>query len=772
MKPILVATAAALLTGSALHASTVSKFDATSQLYANVYLRAQQNPGALTAIPATMPFEVIPGARSASDAACIIMLADGASADDIENAGLAVVSQIDNIVVAAGSVDDIIALAQTDFVDEVSFSQEAHALLDKAREGLNVDDVHKGTGLDKIYKGAGVLCGIFDSGIDPNHINFYNYDFTDTRVKRFWKYTTNSGSNVEYDSSKIEMAGTDNSNGTHGTHVLGCMAGGHNRTGSSTKYPQGSAAILKPSATGGQYIENKATTKNPYYGTAPEADIIACGGPLTDANILSGMAKMTEYAKTTGQPLVINLSVGINTGPKDGTSKVSAALSKYAEDNNCIIMVAAGNEGGNKDYITKTTGSDGTVKTFVSGSGTMSALCEVWMQDNDPANLLQIVVYNKSTNQILYTMDVKATGESCLATNNFTTAGYKHDSSFENAFTGSYVLVQASDNSATNNRRSYSISYMLKNNPASNSNGNVCVGFIAKTGAGKRIDFANQAAASGTVLTSNGVSGWENPTPDLSINDFSTGKNVISIGAWNTRVTWATMTSLIYSYQNIDAGGLTVGKVAGYSSYGKLVDGRSKPDVCSPGTGIISSINSYYNLANDERCATYTWKNRTYNWGCEQGTSMATPAAAGVVATWLQADPNLTAAKVRTILQETANKDSYVTSGDPVRWGAGKIDALAGLKRVIQERGNNGVSNIAADADGNEIIVTEIGNNVFEVFVGDASSVNAALYSISGSLAAQTSANGDTATLDAQNLAKGVYVLSVNGKPGRRVVIR
>ena len=68
---------------------------------------------------------------------------------------------------------------------------------------------------------------------------------------------------------------------------------------------------------------------------------------------------------------------------------------------------------------------------------------------------------------------------------------------------------------------------------------------------------------------------------------------------------------------------------------------------------------------------------------------MATPCVTGIIAQWLQADPTLSVADVRKILQETSDNDQFTTdpstlySGNLIQAGAGKINALAGLKYIL-----------------------------------------------------------------------------------------
>jgi subtilisin family serine protease len=71
------------------------------------------------------------------------------------------------------------------------------------------------------------------------------------------------------------------------------------------------------------------------------------------------------------------------------------------------------------------------------------------------------------------------------------------------------------------------------------------------------------------------------------------------------------------------------------------------------------------------------------------GTSMSAPVVTGIVALWMQANPQLTAKEIREIMKTTSINDEWTTdidkipSHNKVQAGYGKIDCLAGLKKIL-----------------------------------------------------------------------------------------
>ncbi|MBM3461798.1 MAG: S8 family peptidase [Armatimonadetes bacterium] len=106
-------------------------------------------------------------------------------------------------------------------------------------------------------------------------------------------------------------------------------------------------------------------------------------------------------------------------------------------------------------------------------------------------------------------------------------------------------------------------------------------------------------------------------------------------------------------------------RLARFSSRGPTPDGQQKPDIVSPGVNIVgpdaSSRDRYVSMS---------------------GTSMASPVAMGVAATWLQANPDLTSEQLKQIAKESATPltQPELTPNDQ---GAGLIDGLKGLEKAL-----------------------------------------------------------------------------------------
>lgn len=763
-----ILTAAAIAMSLAAYAE--NKFDARGEIIAGQYRQFVKDPAKVLLKSDELPFSLDVVSRSDANASAAVILADGVTRDQIEGLGFTVNAATRSVLLIEGTMNDIISLADSDLVKSVSFAEELEPMLDYARRFTGVDVIHEGgDGLPQAYTGKGVITGIFDSGIYPDHINFKNSDGI-CRITNFWNYTGSDGSKVvHYDTPEKVVkitGGTDTSTSSHGTHTMGCMAGYcYPNVKSMSIYDQRSDANDKWDVVNSiKYPQGKAV---PFYGMSKESEIIAAAGSLTNQNMMAGIQEMSDYIIASGKPGVINLSIGSIVGPKDGTDAFTMFLDEIAE--NVTVCVAAGNDG-DSDY--SLSGRD--YKTFISGgkgsTAAISGIIDIWGSNAEPYDVT-VVLYDTTSGETLYTYDIVFNGKQNILGNSAYSNVTIKDGNFEDAFSSSYLIIQ-SKKLDTNNRYNVYMQYNLTNNKLTNPDGDIALGFIVKGKESQRVDLAHRALKGTGAITSLGVAGWSDGNSDLSISSMACGHNTITVGAWNTRNQWAIVPKSLYYYsKNPELIGLGLDDVAGYSSYGELCDGRRMPDFTSPGTGIISSVSTPGKSSLESGtspCATYSSGTRSDIWGIMQGTSMATPVVAGAIALWLEADPTLTPAEIKEIAISTCYTDSYTQSGNSLRWGAGKFDALAGLHKVLNPAG---INDITVDG-GDKLQLTAIGARIWNVFLNGASKIDARIINLAGQTVLTVSAAGCEATVDASSLAPGIYVLNVNGLHSTRIAVR
>lgn len=654
----------------------------------------------------------------------IIRLEEGQSLKELEEAGIDVSFVIaDKFVVTNVTREQMAKLDVMESVRSVNASQMKYAKNNEARASVGVDKIHAGTDLAKAYDGSGVVVGIIDCGFDPNHVNFYNSTLTESRVKHMYVYTQDSNtgavSRKDY-ASNLSSFTSDNSGECHGTHTSGIAVGGY---------------------------QHKDAEKD-FHGMAPAADIVLCAGSFSDNILLQAVADIKAYAESVNKPAVINMSLGANEGPHDGSDNFTAALNEYAKD--IPICISSGNEAGEKIAITKTLSTASTraqriqtalvpSETLQSKSSYYQAYGTLYINADDDQDLsVSFLIVNKSDYSnvcaLTVTNDVQFLSNSSIAE-----SGHKTDTNFDKYYQSSYVGAVKYVNEVTG-KTQVQFAFKLINKSTSTTVLPVVI-VVGKDGQ------TLYAYADGyyTNLMS-GSPTFDEPTDNGTINNMACGKNTISVGAYVTK------NANPYT-------GNTIGDIAYFSSYGSLCDGRQLPTISAPGCALVSSLSQPFVEGGNYNSTYYPktfggkFNNRYHYWTPMQGTSMAAPVMTGTVALWLQANPELTPAEIAEIAQSTAVKTSYYSSA----WGpAGQLNAYEGLKAALE---TTSAERLIADKKA-PVLVSRNGSD-YEVFVANADNVDVTVYNMAGSKVASTSSFGNTANINTSNLMKGVYVISV-----------
>lgn len=620
------------------------------------------------------------------------------------------------------SAEELREIANKEGIKYIQIASGVEQMLDIARKEAGTDDVHNGTSLPQPYTGKGVVVGIVDAGFDYTHSAFRNPANGTLRIKRIWEQKTSSldgakapekfGYGIELNSPElIALSKGDVEDNSHGTHVAAIAAG-------SDDYKKGA-----------------------YVGNAPDADIVLVALDLdtsSSVDICNAVQYIFDYADEVGKPCVVNLSLGNHEGPHDGTSTFDTMTDEMQRAGH-LIVGAAGNHRTDKFHIDHTFASahDAPLKTFVNYKIGPSATkvggnIEIWGEkDTDfTVDIAAYSIFNKK--DAVSTRVYPAEGVTEATFGKYATGAWKVASETSPLNGKQHVVLSSA---LTNLRNNYAIAIT-----------------VTPKGEGRINVWADNSYLG---LESRDISGFS--APDASSSTLAeiggTGKKILTVGAYTTRNEYTT---------NTTSGTLdeTVGNISSFSSYGPTVDGRIKPEITAPGCFIISALSSNDSSSGLMYAEWYDKYDRTNIYGYMQGTSMSAPFVAGIVATWLQAYPQLTPEELHDIVESTARKDSFTPAAADCNWGYGKINAMEGLKKCI-ELETAGCEAIDYSFDGS---VSVIGNNVV-VYSPLKTRATICIADLSGNIIENKDLGqigaGETVSVPVRGFDKGIYVLSV-----------
>ena len=625
-----------------------------------------------------VPFEAQAVEEGYYDA--FISVNDNVDLTQLRNAGLKITARYDGIITAEVP-NNYMPSDLRNFSGILSASRSIPILTysDSARYLSHADAVHLGERLDMPYDGSGIIVGVIDCGFDFNHVNFWDEN-GNTRVKAVYLPFNNTGRTIMV--NRIVLPGTcfetperilalttDDPATTHGTQTAGIAAGSYRDNG--------------------------------WYGIAPGVDIVACGmpeGELNDVKLAHCISYIDDYAKRMGKPYVVNISMGCNVGAHDGTSYLSTVIKQFSGPGR-VFVVSAGNDGDEPVCIheslkTKTDTVTALLNGYAkTGGRTRSGCVNAWSKGATPFNS-KLIVVDTRTRKIVYqsrSLGTTTTG----VTEHFDT---ETDAQLAEFYTGTM------DFSGTIEEGGHGSSLITLNMTAKESYYIIGVQYYSPLATDLSI-WTSQYAYFNTY----GFNWVSSGTSVGSINELATSDSVISVGSYNSKQYVPLRDGSLYFRPDSEPLQMSY-----YSSYGPDENGVSRPDVCAPGSVVISSANRYDTHPHNLQY----WQPSAYVNGVEYpfcpdlGTSMSAPVVTGAIALWLQANPNLSAADVRNVLKHSSYKDSYVTRGNPERWGSGKLDIEAGMRYVLHIEDKNGDVN----GDG-EVNLSDI-NVVIDIILG------------------------------------------------------
>lgn len=638
--------------------------------------------------------------------------------------GVIVNCVFDGFVTALIPVDRLANVSRIPGVQGVELSKLVQLATDSTLSVTHAGQVLQGTefGLPQAYDGSGVIIGIIDNGFDYQHIAFKSaQDSSRNRIVRVYDPNNTTGHPAIVDSEVLSgsvfMGGQidtlttdDHVNGNpHGTHVAGIAAGQH---------------------------------INGYGGMAPGAELVMCVAPsisygISEVEIINCMKYIFSYADSVGKPCVINLSVSTFHGPHDGEDQLSKAIAQSVGPGR-IFVIAAGNSarifyfaaGYACGEVTDQTPLNVSFEQFNSGYDFdftywyKDLWCSTWFRAQNAIPVVQFHILDKQTRRIVWQSE-KIKGFKMIDVSEISDYYEPYLSYDTTAYILSHLLMNVSTRkvqvkSFLHNLmcKSYSIvdgiytsRYKIGMSIFSPS---ATKDYFVDTWLCTELAFfcydespvyvEEEAVIDGdTVSTYTRVNNYYAlPNANCTIGTYAVSDSVISVGGFVGRDRYFSLNNnkiVVDEY-------VEVGAPFSFSSYqlaGAGPTGKPLPTVTAPAVNVVSSVSRYSYFDSSSPTVPLVVRDGDNLWGAMTGTSMAAPTVAGIIAQWLQINPNLSPGNIKTIIEKTAKKDSY-TSSSPRFGPNGKIDALAGVRYLLNmtepqfligDANNDGVVNIS-----------------------------------------------------------------------------
>lgn len=577
---------------------------------------------------------------------CLIV-ADETGRASLEKLGLDVRTWTGQVAVVTVPLNDVELLEDQPGVRYVEASRPLKRYLNVSGPLVGATNAHGSS--QPPYPGAGftgrsVVVGVVDTGIDITHEDFLKAGLT--RIERLWDQTSGDGAapspwnyGSEYTADDINGGGvTETDDDGHGSHVMGIAAGSGAATGNFEPAYQ-------------------------YVGIAPDATLMAVKTDFTTTGVADGVAWL--FNRATGHDCVINLSLGTQDGPHDGTSAFDVSIGNMTGAGR-IIVAAAGNEAGSGAHarlpLSGTVG-DSVVFTFVvpayvPNGGTQNdyLLVDGWYEGSESISFRIESPNGRRSAEIL----VGQQRTVCLPA-----AGGD----------GRLYIENAISTPLNGDREIYFDITDWPNSPSCGS---------PRAGIWKIIAYRKAALASPSPINfwiANAYLGSAGAYPEFAdgvSDDYLVGSpasapGVISVGAFISKRQW---TSVIGGRQYVGLTDADLGRIASFSSPGPLRNGTVAPIVSAPGMGIGSarSVSVPANSGTNPYFLTDT------KHMINQGTSQASPHVAGAVALILEHSPHEDPATIVRRLSNTSTHDAFTGSVPNNLFGWGKLDALAALQ--------------------------------------------------------------------------------------------
>lgn len=585
-------------------------------------------------------------------------------------------------------MDSLGVMEQSSNIVRMEANKLAELTNDTSATIIGVDKVWEGPSatsqLPQAFTGKGVVAAVMDVGFDFTHPAFRHDDGT-SRIKWFWEpFAENDSLSTGvlgkiYTSSEEVLAAQhseDAFTANHGSHVLGSMAG---------------------DGLNGRYV-----------GMAPEADIIGAHAPLNfisdefldrakvyldslvgeeldsmylqveffDAIYLVELKKIFDAADSIGEPCVVNWSFGGSSNFFTDNTLFENVFNQLVGPGH-IVLTSAGNSGDYFTYLKKEAGTPLDHDIYWASLSRDFFFITMRTEPDEPFFDFSLTfdgIDDLFTINTQWAYEASLEGKVIYLANDQIRVQMK-------CYLGAYgkyvyeIVAKPLNEYAVSNKTDD----MLKVHGKIFIDSDPQVELMGGSTAANYVVFNTD-----NVMNSRGCH-------QGTISDLGSMERVIAVGAMHHR---SQFTNIVGEQNTTMDAGSEEGSLVAFSSCGPTIQGMIKPDVVAPGHNILSAYNSFYSEGSEEETEAavapltvykYNEFDKDYAMWAMSGTSMSCPTAAGVVALWLQAKPDLTPEEIMGVIARTSIQPEPDFSGTDknVYYGWGEIDAYAGLLDVL-----------------------------------------------------------------------------------------
>jgi subtilisin family serine protease len=533
--------------------------------------------------------------------------------------------------------------------------------------------------------GTGVLVGVADTGVDVTHPDFLDA----SGHSRIAWYLDLSASPIGLHADLESQFGATDASGK----PVGAVWSGadlDDAMAASTALPVdelGHGTFVGSCAAG-----NGMGGTSKYRGIAPGATMLVArvtpsgSGSIDTDYLLLGAAFLFNRADALGQPVVVNLSLGTDFGPHDGTLAWEQTLAGYVGPSQPgrALVAAAGNSGSIVDtpvHQNVHVSPGATMSVPVVTNGAQNGGVEVWVATR-PGDSIKVGLNGPGGHEWIAPVDPgKSAGDSgsgyqAGVYNGSQPAG----SPIPQDSQGAVVVWQGAWPAGT-----YTVTL--------SGSGTADLYFVA----------TGDAASLGTV-------GFAQAVRDATIALPATEPAIIGVGCTIDKRSWTASNGVVASLQvpEFDDAGATAtgdyrdaitGEPCWFSSAGPTLTGLAKPDIMAPGGAVIAAMSQQAvppqatgSIFANGDCpptaagfAESTCQVIDTFHAASFGTSFSSPIVAGAVAILLEHDATLTQDQILAALQGGAHAlRAPATFEDQA--GAGEVDVLGALGAVDRIR--------------------------------------------------------------------------------------